>query len=751
MRITNDQQIKDAANIVEIIGQHVKLKKQGADYKSLCPFHNEKSPSFSVSPAKNIYKCFGCGRSGDTVAFLMEHEKLNYPEALQYLATQYNLQIEREEKRIYTKPIERLEKLKPATIKWFEQRGISNNTTLRFKITEADEWMPKADKKVPTICFNYFRNEELVNIKFRAADKDFKLYKDAELIFYNLDALKGETVGIIVEGEPDVLACYEAGIFNVISVPNGANDKGVINLSYLDNSWAEIKHIEKWVLFTDNDEPGRRLKDELSIRLGKSICYTPTIIPDCKDANEILIKHGKNILKQITDFPNPVILPPTKTSSFPFHVFGPEIENSFREMAAEYSIPVDYFGLTALFTISALSGNMYKTDVSIQNIIFGMLVGPSGLGKSPAYNILCGDIVEPLEKKLFDNWKRAYKEWEDRKQDAKHAKPPQAFKEEKPHRRTRTAKGGTVEGIMAHSMTSPAGFGLYYDEGGKMLGSPNAFKKDNSSYDFWNELWNGKYFNELRADSELERFASQTRISVLMGMQTDRLRNYLNKEANDSGLTYRFLFVQADYIELNEYVDHFSERRKPCWEWVSLVQYLFDKGAYNYFKDDEPYKIPFTDTAALMYNQISGNLVEQSNKLRKSRIIGDADELLMSYESKLYSYFGRFMLALAIIENAKQPVIQEHHVDGALQIYKYFHDQAKAIFTKLNAESSTDLSENERTMLNALPDREFERSDIERVAKDLKMSDKFFDTAFRRKYKNGWIHRVSKGKYMKDN
>lgn len=740
-----------AIPILSVIEKYVVLKKKGADSIGLCPFHKEKTPSFTVSPAKSLYKCFGCGRSGDSISFIMEHERKSYPETIELIAHNHNIAIEKDAVVKYEKPLPRLEILKPQTIKYFEGRGISNNTTLRLKITESIEWMPKADNKVPVICFNYYRGETLVNIKYRAKDKDFKLSKNSELIFYNLNALQGETVGVIVEGEPDVCACVESGVYNTISVPNGANDKGTINLSYLDNSWNEIKHIEKWIIFTDNDEPGIRLRDELCLRFGKSNCFIVTAPSDCKDANDVLLKHGAEKLRYIISMPEPAIQPVGKSTSFPFHIFGEEIHQSMVELAYELSLPIDFLGMSTIFTIAALSGNMYSCHkVNIKNIIYGMLIGPTGLGKSPAFDAVCGSIVAPLEQKLFDDWKRAYKEWYDERNDARHSKPVQSFKKPKPERRTRTAKGGTVEGIMAHSMNSPAGFGLYFDEGGKMLSGPNQFKKDTSSVDFWNEIWNGNYFNELRSDSDRERFASNSRVSVLMGMQTDRIKNYFTKDATDSGLTYRFLFTQSNHIHLNEEVDHFSEKRKPCDRWVSIVTHLFNKGAYDFFKDDNPINVTFTETAALMYNQISGNLIQASNELKNSRKIGDADEMLIGYESKLYSYFGRFMMIIAICRNVYEPVIDEECVDGALQLYEYFRDQARILFMRLSADNESDLSENERLMYESLPDRVFERADIDKVAKDLKMSEKFFDTAFRRKYKNGFIKKLGKGKYQKE-
>ncbi|MBS1665106.1 MAG: DNA primase [Bacteroidetes bacterium] len=91
------QQILSRIDIIEIVGGFVKLKKRGTSYLGLCPFHNEKTPSFTVSPAKEIYKCFGCGRSGNTISFLMEHEKYSYVEALRWLAARYNVEIEEKE------------------------------------------------------------------------------------------------------------------------------------------------------------------------------------------------------------------------------------------------------------------------------------------------------------------------------------------------------------------------------------------------------------------------------------------------------------------------------------------------------------------------------------------------------------------------------------------------------------------------------------------------------------------------------
>ena len=81
--------ILDSAQIVDVVSDFVSLKRRGANFIACCPFHNEKTPSFYVSPAKGIYKCFGCGKSGTAVGFVMEHENMTYVEALKYLARKY--------------------------------------------------------------------------------------------------------------------------------------------------------------------------------------------------------------------------------------------------------------------------------------------------------------------------------------------------------------------------------------------------------------------------------------------------------------------------------------------------------------------------------------------------------------------------------------------------------------------------------------------------------------------------------------
>lgn len=295
------QRVRDAG-IYDVVASVMTLKKEGPNFKACCPFHNERSASFTVSPAKGIFKCFGCGRSGDGVAFIMEHEKLAFIEAIRFIATKLGIEIEEEDNRRgpVEKPVPRLEKLGIKSLTFLEgERKISNNTLLRFGITETVQWMPQAKKEVTCICFNYFRNDELINIKFRGPGKDFMMSKNAQLIFYNLDAIKGEKECVIVEGEIDALSMHESGVFPVVSVPNGANAKGEMRLEYLDNCYDAFIGMERIILATDNDEAGKRLRAELARRLGKDRCYQVDYPAGCKDANDVLRNHGADAIREM--------------------------------------------------------------------------------------------------------------------------------------------------------------------------------------------------------------------------------------------------------------------------------------------------------------------------------------------------------------------------------------------------------------------------------------------------------------------
>ena len=182
-------------------------------------------------------------------------------------------------------------------VEWFKTRGISKETLTECNVSEGSEFMPQTGKSENTIKFNYMMGDQLINIKYRDGRKNFKLYKGAEKIFYNINSIVGYDWCVIVEGEMDVLAFHEAGIKNVISVPNGASLNSN-RLDYLDNCIDYFDDKEKIILAVDTDEPGQALKQEFIRRLGAEVCYLVDF-KDHKDANDYLIAEGKDKLKDV--------------------------------------------------------------------------------------------------------------------------------------------------------------------------------------------------------------------------------------------------------------------------------------------------------------------------------------------------------------------------------------------------------------------------------------------------------------------
>lgn len=185
--------------------------------------------------------------------------------------------------------------LSDATERWLvETRCIPQSVIAELCITEQEEFMPQFGAKERCVCFNYFEGGQLVNTKFRSGKKHFKMVQGAELIPYNIDSLIGQTSCIIHEGELDAASSIAAGFKGVISVPAGANS----NLSWLDRFMeTHFEDLEEIIIAVDTDSAGIRLRDELVNRLGAERCRVVAYGPDCKDANEHLVKYGLESLR----------------------------------------------------------------------------------------------------------------------------------------------------------------------------------------------------------------------------------------------------------------------------------------------------------------------------------------------------------------------------------------------------------------------------------------------------------------------
>ena len=267
----------------EFLNIGINPRGNAIEQKVICPKcshtrKNKKDPCLSINLEKGVYNCHNCGWSGN---------------------------VKFKEKKEFVKPPKAQTDLSDRTISWFNKRGITEATLSHWKVGESIEYFPQVQKKRKAINFNYYREGELINCKFRDAEKNFKMVSGAELIFYGLDNISTMETIYIVEGEMDALSLHEAGVYSVCSVPNGAS-KGNQRLEYLDNCWEFFKDKKEIILCTDNDQAGLALKNELARRFGQYRCKYVEF-GDYKDANEVLTEKGaevlRNILKTAKHFP----------------------------------------------------------------------------------------------------------------------------------------------------------------------------------------------------------------------------------------------------------------------------------------------------------------------------------------------------------------------------------------------------------------------------------------------------------------
>lgn len=283
--------ILDAVRIEEVVGDFVNLKKKGANMFGLCPFHNEKTPSFTVAPAKGIYKCFGCGKAGNSVNFMMEHEHYTYPEALRYLARKYGIDIVEEEadeeyekkrseaeqayfihdfaSKWFIQQLWETPKGQTIGLSYFKERGFSEAIIKKFQLGYSPEayqaFFDHAKKqgfKEDALIKNGLVTEERKNDRFRdrvifpihsasgrvlafggrtmRTDKkiakylnspETPIYRKSEIvygIYFAKNELVKQNLCYLAEGYTDVISLYQAGVENVVSSSGTSLTEGQI-------------------------------------------------------------------------------------------------------------------------------------------------------------------------------------------------------------------------------------------------------------------------------------------------------------------------------------------------------------------------------------------------------------------------------------------------------------------------------------------------------------------------------------------
>ena len=246
------------------------------EVKTLCPKcsnqrKKKNDPSLGVNIDTGVWKCHHCGWSGSVNQYVRPEPK---------------------------KPIET-----DGIYTYFEKRKITKETVDSFGITESTEWMPQDQKEHKVICFNYFLNDELINIKFKTADKKFKMVKDARKIPYNVDSIKDSEYVIICEGEEETMVWHQSNL-RAVSVPNGAS-RNNNNLDWLDATY-DLFESKIIYLATDNDEPGRKLRQDIARRFSSHDIRFIDFPESDKDANDCLKRYGQDFIARLFHVAKPL-------------------------------------------------------------------------------------------------------------------------------------------------------------------------------------------------------------------------------------------------------------------------------------------------------------------------------------------------------------------------------------------------------------------------------------------------------------
>lgn len=343
----------DAARIEDVVQDYLNLKRRGANLIGLCPFHNEKTPSFMVSPSKNIFKCFGCGRGGGSVHFLMEHEKFTYPEAVRHLAGKYKIPIEetdlsdeaRQEmhereslhlvnqfaQEYFTDNLWNTKEGKSIALTYLKERGFLESTIRKFGLGYApaalDGLKTRAldagisEERMNTLGLltrngqDFFRNRITFPIHnlsgkvigfgartLKAGPKEPKYLNSPESpvynkrkVLYGLDlakhAVRKSDWCVLVEGYTDVISMFQNGIENVVASSGTALTQDQVR---------SIKRFtENITVLYDGDEAGiNAALRGLDIMLEEDVNVKLALIPDGKDPDTLVSEIGSQAFRE---------------------------------------------------------------------------------------------------------------------------------------------------------------------------------------------------------------------------------------------------------------------------------------------------------------------------------------------------------------------------------------------------------------------------------------------------------------------
>lgn len=340
-------EVLERVRIEEVVQDFVNLKRRGSNLTGLCPFHHEKTPSFSVSPTRNIYKCFGCGRGGDSVRFVMEHEGYDYPEAIRYLAGKYGVQLEETQQdadtlkaereretvykvldfaqKFYQKQLFDTEEGQIAGLNYFKERGFRNKTMeifgLGYAPQSSDAFVTEALKAgftkdilqraglITQVNGDFFRHRVIFPIfnisgkviafagrQLTSSKRSPKYINSPETEIYNKrkvlyglfnakKAIREKENCFLVEGYTDVISLYQAGIENVVASSGTALTPDQIRLIK--------RYAPRITVLYDSDPAGvKAAMRGLDLILEENLDIQLVLLPEGEDPDSFVQKVG---------------------------------------------------------------------------------------------------------------------------------------------------------------------------------------------------------------------------------------------------------------------------------------------------------------------------------------------------------------------------------------------------------------------------------------------------------------------------
>jgi DNA primase len=432
------ERILDAAQIVDVVQEFVPLKKRGVNLLGLCPFHNEKTPSFTVSPSKGIFKCFGCGKGGNSVNFIMEHEHLSYPEALKYLATKYHIEIE--EKELTKEDLEKQNERESMLVltayagrqfsenlfntdegitvglTYFKERGFRHDTLKKFDIGYSFERRDAFSKKATD---DGYKQDFLVKTGLSIQHEEKIFDRFSGRVMFPIHSLSGQILGFggrVLKTDPKsakYLNSPESEIYHKSKIVYGIyqarksitlNDKCYLTEGYTDVLSLHEADIENVVASS-----GTSLTQE-QVRLIKRFTQNITILYDGDAAGikasirgiDIVLEEGMNV--------KIVLLPPGEDpDSYSKKVSKEEFLHYLKQNET------DFIRFKTQLLLSEAQNDPVRRADLIRDIVKSIAVIPETITRT-VYIKECSNLMEISEAVLYNevNKLRTQKSFQDR-------------------------------------------------------------------------------------------------------------------------------------------------------------------------------------------------------------------------------------------------------------------------------------------------------------------------------------------------